>query len=290
MIIHKDLYERYSTDKNGIIAIGYFDALHIGHRHLLQKLVEIANKKHLNSFVLTYANLPKKNLNNKNILDLNRKISEIKNLGIKNLIICNYDERFYSLPPSEFLNILKSNYNINSFVIGKDFSFGKNKSGDIQTLLSNGFEINIVEPVMYNNEYLSTSIIRQNILEGKIEVANQLLGYNFSIDGIVKKGKQLGRKLGFPTMNIHNEKIIYPKDGSYASVTHIKDKKYYSMTYVSKDIIETHLFNYEDFHYNFKIKVDFFRKIRDNQSFVNQESLKSQLSYDLIMVKEYFNL
>ena len=251
MRIFKDLYDKCDLKKEGIISVGYFDALHLGHKHLLERLVEISKLKNLNSFVLTYHDLPKKSLDNKNIIETKYKIEKIKRLGVKNLILCNYDERFYSLKPVDFLNLLKNNFNISGFLVGKDFFFGENREGNVVTLLENGFSIDVVEPFVINDKYLSTSLIKRHILDGDIEKVNNLLGYPFFIEGIVRKGKQLGRKLGFPTMNIRNDRVYYPAEGTYATITTIKDQKYYSMTYVSKDIIETNLFYYDDFHYNF---------------------------------------
>ncbi|HOV13442.1 MAG TPA: riboflavin biosynthesis protein RibF [Spirochaetota bacterium] len=290
MKIFKDLHNKYICKKKGIIAIGYFDALHLGHNHLIKRLVEVSKQKKLGSFLLTYLNLPKKSLDNKGIIETKFKINEIRKMGVNNLILLNYDENFYTLDPNKFLNLLKNNFYIEKFLIGKDFSFGKDRSGNVVTLLENGFSIEVIEPFMIDGEYVSTSLIKRLIINGEIERANNLLGYPFFIEGIVKKGKQLGRKLGFPTMNIVNEKICYPLEGSYATITSIGDNKYYSMTYVSKDIIETNLFGYTDFHYNFKIKIDFFKKIRDNRLFDSLNELKSQLYIDLSTVRNYFNL
>ncbi|HPO49871.1 MAG TPA: riboflavin biosynthesis protein RibF [Spirochaetota bacterium] len=290
MRIFKNLYETKSFTKSGIVALGYFDALHLGHRYLLKKLVELSEERGVDSFVLTYPDMPKKNYDNRRVIDLKYKIDEIKKIGVKNLILCNYDESFYSMVPTVFLSLLKKNFNITGFLVGKDFSFGKDREGNVVTLLENGFSIDVVEPFTVDDKYLSTGFIKNRISEGDIDKANNLLGRPFFIEGIVRKGKQLGRKLGFPTMNVRNDNICYPAEGSYATVTSIKDKKYFSMTYVSKDIIETHLFNYDDFRYNFKIKIDFFKKIRDNQRFEDMNGLIEQLFIDLSTVKRYFNL
>lgn len=279
---------KIETQKEGIVAIGYFDAFHLGHRYLLEKLVKIAKEKGKKSFVITYKNLVKKNFDNKGLVSLNFKIDEIRKIGVNNLILIDYDENFSNLKPNDFLQRLSRNFRINEFIIGKDFSFGKDRAGNIETLLQNNFKIEIIEPFTIDNKYISASLIRTLILDGEIEQANNLLGRLFSIDGIVRKGKQLGRKLGFPTMNIKNESILYPLEGSYATITSIKDKKYYSMTYIGDQLIESNLFDYNIFHYNFKIKVDFLRKIRDNRSFDNLDELKSQLSADRTVVKKYF--
>jgi len=290
MKIYSDFFKKQSFTKKGIIAIGYYDSVHLGHQKILKELVEISAKNKLSNFVLTFKNLPKKDVNNRSILELDKRLEIIKSFGVKNIISCDFDNNFSKLTASEFLKKLRENFNISDFIVGKDFSFGNNNSGNIDTLKNEGFNIHITSPYIVKGKEVSTSEIREAVSSGDIEKANSLMERAFFIEGIVNKGKQLGRTIGFPTMNINNSKIIYPQSGTYITKTIIKDLEFYSMTYVTDNIIETNLIGYSDFHYNFKIKIDFLRKIRDNEPFMSFNDLKKQLILDLEKTKKYFNL
>ena len=290
MKIFYDLFKRNHVKKNGIISIGYFDSFHLGHRKLIGELVSKAEALKKIPYVLTYINLPQKNKQNGPVLDLDTRIDFIRKAGIRDLILCEFNERFHSTRPENFIDLLKDNYNINHYVVGSEFHFGKNKQGSVQTLLKKNCMVDIVEPCNIDGERISTSLIRKMILSGDVEQAARMIGRKFFIEGIVHKGKQLGRIIGFPTMNIRNEKSIYPGDGTYATKTTVKGEEYFSMTYVDGLLIETNLFGYGDYQYNLKIKIDFFKKIRDNKPFSNIDDLKIQLFNDLKTTRSYFKL
>jgi riboflavin kinase / FMN adenylyltransferase len=290
MKIYTDLYTDQGLDIAGYISIGYFDSVHLGHQKILKELVNHSNEKKIHNFVLTFKNLPKKDKGNRSVLELKNRIEIIKSLGIKNMILCEYNEDFSSMTPEDFIKLIKNNFNISGFVVGKDFKFGKNKSGNIDTLKKLGLEVHVVDHYNIDDKKASTSDIRNALSTGNIELANKYMGRPFFIEGIVNKGKQLGRTIGFPTMNINNDTVIFPQSGTYITKTEIKGIEYFSMTYVDEDIIESYLLGYSDYHYNFKIKIDFFRKIRDNELFQSIEKLKIQLNFDLEKTKKYFGI
>jgi riboflavin kinase / FMN adenylyltransferase len=289
MKIYRNIFVRQNIRKKGIISIGYFDAMHLGHVKLISELVSTAKKGNFESFVLTYTHLPKKDTR-KRLLEIDDKILFLSRLGVRNVIICDFNKKLFSLEPEKFISLLNRNFNISEFVIGRDFAFGYRRKGNSTTLQRSGHKYGIVQPLFLNFSKISTSLIKHFVSAGNIAKANKFLGYAFFVRGTVKKGKMLGRKLGFPTMNIDNENVIYPKDGVYITRTHVGNRTYDSMTYVSKPIIETNLLNYSKFHYNFKIKVDFFKKIRDNRSFADNESLVKQIKKDLEITKKYFEI
>jgi riboflavin kinase/FMN adenylyltransferase len=150
--------------------------------------------------------------------------------------------------------------------------------------------VEIIKPLYIKTVKISTSYIKELLSKGDIKTANKLLDKPFYIKGIVKRGKQLGRQIGFPTMNISNNEIFYPRNGVYITKTTIKNIEYKSMTYVEFPIIESYLINYNKFQYNFKIRVDFFAKIRDNKVFKDHNTLILQLNKDLTKIKDYFNI
>lgn len=289
MKIYKSLFEDHNITSPGIISIGYFDSMHLGHKKSLSELIRISKKDDFKSYVFTFKSLPSKDLKGKKLLELDVKLNLLKEIGIRYTILNDFSDKLSHLDPEKFLNILKDNFNIKHFVVGEDFSFGNNKRGHISTLNKLGFEYTIVKSLYIDKQKVSTSLIKEHILDGHIKKANKLLGYPFSIAGIVRKGKMLGRQLGFPTMNIQNNNVIYPSDGVYITKTYIKDKEYRSMTYVADPIIETFLIGYNIFHYNFEIKVDFFKKIRDNLIFNDMDLLKHQIEQDLIKTEHFYN-
>ena len=289
MKIYKSIFNDLNIKKNGIIAIGYFDSMHLGHKKLLSELLRISYEKKMINYVLTYKNLPLKKNHERKILPLKYKLNIMKKMGVKNIILSDFTKDFYTLKPVEFLNFLKKNFNINEYVVSENFKFGYKKSGNIRDLKESGCVLNFVKSIYIKKQIISTSVIKELILNGKIEEANLFLGAPFFINGIVRKGKQLGRKLGFPTMNIYNENILYPHNGVYITKTYIKEKQYLSMTHIIYPIIETYLLGYDKFHYNYKIKVDFLKKIRDNIDFKSNLLLKRRLEEDLLNVREFFN-
>jgi riboflavin kinase / FMN adenylyltransferase len=290
MKIYTDIFTKNNIAINGIIAIGYFDSIHLGHQKILSELINQSKKLNKLNYVLTYKNLPKKNKSNRKILELDVKLNLIKEIGIENVILCEYNDNFSSLTPDIFVNLIKSNFNIDHYVIGKDFGFGKNKEGNADTLKNNNFDVTIVDPYCIDSQKVSTSIIKDAIIKGNIEFANNLMGRSFFIEGEVKKCKQIGRTIGFPTMNITNENIILPKDGTYITKTTVKNVEYYSMTFVGNNLIETNLLDYNDFAYNMKIKIDFLKKIRDNKVFSDFALLRKQIFVDLETTKKYFGI
>lgn len=288
MNIYDDFSKPIEYTRNGIISIGTFEALHLGHQKLLLNMLNVAKEKNLESYVLTFIESPKKINNEKSILELSDKLSMFEKLGIQNVILCNFNSNIKNLDPVIFSKILLKNFGIVSYYEGEDFYFGINKSGNLKLLKNEGFEVFTEETFKIDGKKVSTSEIKKYIKSGSITEVNNRLGYNYFIKGVVTKGKQMGRIIGFPTMNIQNNNVLYPKAGSYFTTTSVDNREYPSMTFVSESIVETHLIGYKDYAYGFSIRVDFLQKIRDNKPFNSFDELKEQLRIDLDMTKKYF--
>lgn len=286
-IIHS-IHKKVNITSSGVIAIGLFDSLHKGHIKILENLRDIALKKGYTDYLLTYDHLPIKN--KKKILRLDDKLAIFKKVGLSNIIIVNFNDDFQKLSSHSFITLLKDNFNIASYVVGKDFKFGYNRTGGIKELEQQGCRIFPVEPVVIDNEKVSTSTIRNFILKGDCERIMKLLGRPYSVSGTVRKGKQLGRTLGYPTMNIYNDDMLHPQNGTYISKTYVNGQEFLSMTYSETNVIETYLIGYDNFAYNFPIKIEFLKKIRQNETFNSLDNLKEQLKKDLTITKQYFNL
>lgn len=288
MNIYNDFSKPKEYKRNGIVSIGAFETLHIGHQKLLHNMLNIAKKENLESYVFTFTESPKKADDDKSILEVPDKLEMFEKLGIQNIILCDFSKELKELPPTVFSKLLNNNFGIISYYEGEDFHFGINKSGNLKLLQDEGFEVFTEETFKFDGKKVSTSEIKKYIKSGSITEVNNRLGYSYFIKGVVTKGKQMGRTIGFPTMNIQNSSVLYPKAGSYFTTTKVGNNKYPSMTFVSKSIIETHLIGYENYAYGFPIRVDFLQKIRDNKPFNSFDELKEQLRIDLDMTKKYF--
>lgn len=288
MNIYNDFSEPKYYKRNGIVSIGAFEALHIGHKRLLLNMLDVAKENNLENYVFTFTESPKRTSKSKSVLEISDKLAMLEEFGVQNVILCDFSKELKDLPPTVFAELLNKNFGIISYYEGEDFCFGKNKSGNLELLQNEGFEVFTEETFKFDGKKVSTSEIKKYIKSGSITEVNNRLGYNYFIKGVVSKGKQMGRTIGFPTMNIQNSNVLYPKAGSYFTATEVGNNKYPSMTFVSKSIIETHLIGYNNYAYGFPIRVDFLQKIRDNKPFNSFDELKEQLKIDLDMTKKYF--
>lgn len=288
MNIYNDFSEPKYYKRNGIVSIGAFETLHIGHKRLLLNMLDVAKEKNLENYVFTFTESPKRTSKSKSVLEISDKLAMLEEFGVQNVILCDFSKELKDLPPTVFAELLNKNFGIISYYEGEDFCFGKNKSGNLELLQNEGFEVFTEETFKFDGKKVSTSEIKKYIKSGSITEVNNRLGYNYFIKGVVSKGKQMGRTIGFPTMNIQNSNVLYPKAGSYFTATEVGNNKYPSMTFVSKSIIETHLIGYNNYAYGFPIRVDFLQKIRDNKPFNSFDELKEQLKIDLDMTKKYF--
>ena len=228
--------ENFNSNKSTILTIGTFDGVHLGHQKILKKLLQVSNNKDLESTVLTFFPHPRTILNPSKPLKLINSISEridlFKKSHIKNLIIHPFDKKFSEYDPEKYVyEILVKQLNAKIILIGYDHKFGKNRSADINDLIEFGkkydFDVIEIKAEELNDIAISSTKIRNSINNGKINIANAYLGYDFSIFGIVVKGNSIGKTLGFPTANIkvNFEDKLIPKNGVYLVYSYINNKK-----------------------------------------------------------------
>ena len=221
-------YNNFKVSKNhkkSIILIGNFDGLHSGHKKLF-KLAQIYKKKFkLKIGVITFEPMPKiyfsKKYKNFRILNLDQKIKILKNLSVDFIIIKKFDKKFSKIKSENFIkNILYKNLKAKYIFVSNNFRFGNKRKGDVNELKKNEkkFNYKIVKPnpLTTKNKIISSTLIRKFLSNGKLEYANKLLGRNWSIQGRVKKGRQMGKKIGFPTCNINIKDYVVAKLGVYA--------------------------------------------------------------------------
>lgn len=287
--------------------MGTFDGVHIGHTEILKKLVSQSKKENLESIVLTFFPHPRmvlqKDSNIKLLNTIDEKATLLEKNGIKNLIVHPFSQEFSRLNAEEFVkNILVDKLNIAKIIIGYDHRFGRNRTANIDDLIEFGrtynFEVEQISAEEINNMTISSTKIRNALLEGKIELANEFLGYDYFLSGKVEKGSQIGRTINFPTANIsvdEDYKLI-PKEGVYVVSSILDGKRVNGMMNIGykptvkgeKLSLEVHFFNFDKDLYEKNITISFLKRIRDEQKFDSIDELKNQLEKDKDFSLKYF--
>lgn len=289
----------FHSDKKTIVTLGTFDGVHIGHTEILKKLTQNTHDGEFESTVLTFFPHPRTVLQGKSDLKLlntiNEKISLLENIGIENLIIHPFDEKFAELSAEEFAKtILVDQLQVQKIIIGYDHRFGKNRTADINDLITfgtqYGFEVEQISAKEIDAISISSTKIRNSLELGDIDLANQYLGYSYFLSGTVVKGKQLGRTIGFPTANIKLDEDykLVPKNGVYIVCVKIDNQLVNGMMNIGfnptvegkNKTIEVHLFDFNSDLYNHKIKISILHPIRSEQKFESVAVLKQQLIKD----------
>ncbi|MEZ0535804.1 bifunctional riboflavin kinase/FAD synthetase [Caldicellulosiruptoraceae bacterium PP1] len=282
------------------VAIGFFDGLHIGHMALINKLKEKKGCK----AIFTFKNHPDELIKGHidYILTEKERLELFSENNIDIVFFIDFTQELMKMTPQQFIDeILIKKLRVKNVIVGYDFTFGYRAIGNAEYLKEKlnerKIDCTIIEPIYYNNQIISSTKIRDYIKSGLIEIANNMLGYNYFIAGMVKKGKALGREIGFPTINISfsNKKII-PKYGVYATYTIIDNIKFPSITNVGQNPtvsdgginIETHIFDISKELYNKDVKIEFLKYIREEIKFDNIELLKQQINKDIKEVKKLF--
>lgn len=297
--------EEFRQVKNSVVTIGIFDGVHLGHQKILHRLIDRAESSDGESVLLSFFPHPRIILQPEKgdlrlINTLDEKISLLSTIGINHLIIHPFDIEFANIPSEDFVEeILIKKLRVKTLIIGYDHHFGKDRKGSLEMLqtesLKFGFNLEEIPAEDIDDVNISSSKIRQALMEGNIGQANVFLGYRFFMRGTVVKGDQIGRKIGFPTANIYIEEKykLIPKGGVYAVKVFVGNSWFTGMlnighrpTLPGKDFsIEVHILNFNEDIYGETIQIDLMERIRDEIRFDNIESLQSQLIKDKEHVK-----
>jgi riboflavin kinase/FMN adenylyltransferase len=297
------LYEcpQLSKKIETVITIGTFDGVHKGHQTILHRLQEVKHSKKLKSIVFTFHPHPRKIiLSEKQPIKIlttpSEKIQLLQSYNIDYLIFCPFTKEFANIPPEDFVHYLSTQLNIKHIIIGYDHKFGKDRKGDINTFYQlkdkYHFEVEQIPAKTVNEINISSTKIRQFLLSGDIANANELLGYNYFLSGIVIKGKKLGRTIGIPTANVkvEDEDKLIPANGVYCVNVNVRNKTYKGALNIgtnpttdndNSQKIEVHILNFNEDIYHQKIQISFLKKIRDEEKFDSIESLKNQILQDI---------
>ena len=291
--------------KRAIILIGNFDGLHLGHQKLFSLAKKYKKKHKLKVGVLTFEPMPKmffnKNIQNFRISSQKQKINLLKKMNVDFVIIKKFNKNFSKTKSIDFIEkILKKKLNAKFIFVSNNFKFGNKREGNVKQLIKyeNNCNYKIIKPrpLIKKRKIISSSLIRNYLQKGKLDEANKLLNRQWSINGKVIKGKQLGKKIGFPTANIDIKDYVLACPGVYAvevrminSLNIIKGiaNLGYRPTFNGKKILlEVHLFNFSRNLYNKYLSVDFLSFIRKEKKFKNADELRKQIKRDLLIAKK----
>ena len=304
------IYLRGTTDFNieesTVITFGKFDGIHRGHRLLLDTVLE-KKADDLKAVVFTFDIPPRKKVEDDrgDVLTTNEeKMHIFENIGIDYVVECPFTEEIRNMDAVDFIRMMVEKLHVKYMVVGTDFHFGHNRMGDYQLLLEYadkfGYEVQVIEKIQSDGRDISSTYIREYIKEGNIEKANELLGYSFFVQGTVEHGNEIGRTIGFPTVNLVPEADkLLPPFGVYITRILIGGEEYCGITNVGcKPTIEgdnpigveTHVLDFSDDVYDMAVEVEFLHRIRAEVKFASIDELKAQLQQDIKIARIYFDL
>lgn len=288
------------------VAVGTFDGLHLGHRLIVEKLVDTAKNHNLKSVILTFNPHPRKVLfpdcNLNLILSPEEKVEVLSTTGIDYLIVHQFDKKFASIKSDAFMrDVLVGQLGMKYLVSGFNNHFGCDRMGDNVTLNSYGksfgFDISRIDAAQLNGISASSTLVRNALIDGDVQKAAEILGYSFYISGKVVHGKKIGTKIGFPTANVMrdcNDKII-PKDGVYAAGIQVRGNLYSSVVNIGENptvsdrgvtTIEAYIIDFEGDIYGEDVRVFFYRRIRDQRKFNSLNELTEAIKRDIVELEK----
>ena len=296
--------ESYRSPYDTAITLGKFDGLHRGHQILIERVKQYMGRK-TKSVVFSFDMVPfcrEKGLKRRNLMTNEEKYLHLDG-QIDCLIEYPFDEKIAKMEAEDFIkDILIGKFHAKYVVVGTDFHFGHNKRGDIHMLKEYsevyGYHLDVIEKKQYHGRDISSTFIKEEVEKGNMELAEELLGYPYTIAGRVKHGQKLGRELGFPTMNVvpFEEKML-PPNGVYVSTVLIDGKEYKGIGNIgckptvsdeNKVDVETFLFDYDGDAYGKRIEVRLHSFVRHEQKFTNVNELKKRVEKDIETGKKYF--
>jgi len=304
MTVHHDL-RQLPAFKNAVITTGAFDGVHIGHQEIISRMKQIALEIGGETVIVTFHPHPRKVISSipgeiKQLTSLEERIELLTQSGIDHLVVVNFDYAFSNLTADAYVKtFLFDHFHPHTILVGYDHRFGNGRNGNFELLQKFGnelgFNVEQIHEKIIGDEIVSSTHIRNYILEHQIEKANALLGYPYLFEGFVVRGNQIGRTIGFPTANLHinNEEKIIPSNGVYAVKVKGKclgDTIYNGMMNIGirptvdgqKKVIEVHILDFDQDIYEQNLTVMVYEYIRGEVKFDGLEALKAQLAKDKI--------
>ena len=314
MRVHTDI-NNLPAFTNAVVTIGTFDGLHKGHQQILNLMLDEARKVNGETVIITFHPHPRQviaaNQNELFLLNsLQEKISLLEKYGIQHLVVTPFTEAFSLQSAEEYIeNFLVKTFHPHTIIIGHDHRFGKSRSGDFALLEEKARQFNYkvkeIPGFMLQENTISSTIIRQALQKGNIEIANEYLGYSYFFSGTVIEGNKLGRTIGYPTANmqITEDKKLIPGNGVYVVKVEVSGdsvvgsgKQYSGMMNIGvrptvegvNRMIEVNIFDFDKEIYGSVLTVHLYKRLRNEQKFNGLEELKEQLGRDKEMAENVF--
>lgn len=298
-------FENYTENTPKVLSLGMFDGVHFGHISIINLLKSVAQENNLETAILTFWPHPRKVFNPndeiKLLNTLNEKLNLLENANLDVVFLKSFDENFRNLTGEEFVRqILVQKLNVKHIIIGHDHVFGKNKSGNFELLQKLSKELDFVvqqlDAVKEGEFNISSTKIRNCLVNGNIIGANKMLGYHYSVSGKVIDGKKLGRTIGYPTANIEVDELkLLPKKGAYIVEVYVKNKFYKGMLSIGtnptvngdKLTVEVYILDFNEDIYGEEITVKFRDFLHEEIKFESLEKLIERLDEDKRLTKEF---
>ena len=281
-----------------VVTIGNFDGVHLGHQALLAEVKKRAHDLKLESAVITFEPNPKdyfsQNKPQTRISSLREKIELFNEIKIDRVHIIKFNQEFSKVTANEFISVLIKKLKVKEIVVGEDFCFGSGRKGSVKQLSASSMKLNIKNKILIDGRRISSTLIRNLLANDKLDEANKYIGRPYSISGKVVHGEKRGRKIGFPTANIHMRHNRPPLKGVFA----VKFQKHFGVANLGirpsikgekKLQLEVHLLNFSSDLYGQHVSVIFLKKLRDEKKFKSLDELKEQIKLDVIKAKLFFD-
>ena len=281
-----------------VVTIGNFDGVHLGHQTLLAEVKKRAHVLKLESAVITFEPNPKdyfsQNKPQTRISSLREKIELFNEIKIDRVHIIKFNQEFSKVTANEFISVLIKQLKVKQIVVGEDFCFGRGREGGIKQLSASSMKLNIKNKILMDGKRISSTLIRNLLANDKLDEASKYIGRPYSISGKVVHGEKRGRKIGFPTANIHMRHNRPPLKGVFA----VKFQNHFGVANLGirpsikgekKLQLEVHLLNFSSDLYGQHVSVIFLKKLRDEKKFKSLDELKEQIKLDVIKAKLFFD-
>jgi riboflavin kinase/FMN adenylyltransferase len=293
------------SGRRAVLSVGNFDGLHLGHQKILRQVIACAQEQKAIAGVITFDPHPLKVLRPGNapplVETIGQRMERFAAIGLEAALVLRFDRALAELTPEEFVRgVLVEELKTAEVLVGQNFRFGHRQQGHVDTLrdlgLRFGFSVQIVEPVIIDDEFVSSTGVRTAIAEGRVAHAAHLLGRPFALTGEIVRGAGRGSTVLFPTLNLAPAQELLPKVGVYATESWVEGRWYRSATNVGFRPtfdgtllgIESHLFDFSREVTKGHIEVRFCERLRDEKKFGGPAELRSQIAADLRDVREYF--
>ena len=285
---------------NKVATIGFFDGVHRGHQHLLRQVLEVAHQRHIASLVVTFFQQPRHVVTHETdrfflLTTTNEKLHLLQQAGIDHCEVMEFTPELALMTAHDFMQLLHDKYGVSALVIGYDHRFGHNRSEGFDDYVRYGKQLGIEVLQATQFPAVSSTKIRELLLEGDLEAANQILGYRYMLEGQVVNGFHIGHTMGFPTANLQvaPEKLI-PADGVYAVMVELDGEQHQGMlnigtrpTLANSDerSIEVHIFDFHDNIYDKELRLSLVKRTRGEVRFASKEQLILQLQQHAAEIK-----